>query len=58
MRNSYQQAAEKMGIGLRTLRRMVSRREIGIIRITHKTRLITDAEISRVIEQRTRRAEA
>lgn len=58
MRNTYAQAAEKLGVNVRTLRRIVARREIGIIRLTHKTRLITDAEISRVIEQRTRRAEA
>lgn len=56
MRNTYQQAAEKLGLKVPTLKKMVYRRQIGIINMGHRTKLITDAEISRVIEKRTRRA--
>lgn len=56
MRNTYAQAAEKMGISIHKLREMVYTRKIGIINMGHRTKLITDAEISRVIEQRTVKA--
>jgi excisionase family DNA binding protein len=49
----YDQAAERMGISKTTLRRMIKRREIGIVRFNHKVRLISEVEISRVIGQRT-----
>lgn len=58
MKNTYAQAAEKIGISVRAVRELVYRRKIGIIDMGHRTKLITDAEISRVVEQRTRRAVA
>lgn len=56
MKNTYAQAAEKIGISVRAVRELVYRRKIGFINMGHRTKLITDAEISRVVEQRTRRA--
>lgn len=56
MKNTYVQAAEKMGIKVGALKKMVYRREIGIIDMGHRTKLITDAEIARINAKRTREA--
>lgn len=56
MKNTYAQAAEKMGVSVRAVRELVYAKKIGIINMGHRTKLITDSEISRVIEQRTRNA--
>lgn len=56
MRNTYQQAAEKLGVGIWKLRQMVRNREVGIINMGHRTKFITDLEIDRVVQKKTRRA--
>lgn len=52
--NTFPQAAAKLGISTRTLGRYIKRRIIAVVKIGRGK--ITDAEISRVIEKRTRRA--
>lgn len=55
-RNTYIQAAPKLGIAVRTLRRWVKQRLISSVQLGHKKKFITDEEINRVIQCRTRRA--
>jgi excisionase family DNA binding protein len=54
--NTYAEAAAKLGVTIHTLRRMVKRRVIAVVKYSQRTIRITDAEIQRVIEKRTRRA--
>jgi len=54
--NTYQQAAEKLGISYWMLTQMISARRIARVKYGHRTCRITDAEIDRVKAKNTRRA--
>lgn len=54
--NTYAEAAPKLGISVRTLSKWAAGRLIAVVILGHKKRFITDAEIERVIKQRTRKA--
>lgn len=58
MLNTYAQAAPKFGWSVSKLKKEVYAGRVGVRHMGHRTKLIPDSEIDRVIQQRTQKATA